>query len=539
MSAVGFVAILAGCSQGRHSNAIPPDVQSGATAQSSGQAPPTFVRAAAETTAGSARVRRLSSQFTQGGDQSDDVCEYGYTWCIIQGQKLNVATWGLGETRPGTVTWTVGPLPSGVTGDFTPKSVTGPPYQTTLPLTAAPGAVVDINPIHVTFTFAASDGKPGYSGSYVPDLNLRVACSDNNAKCPRASIFDNRQGSTPVDVAGSPPPTEHVVIGNEMDLRVDWKKGTGSTTKGTYAADPTNTSFPISWQIPGTADKSYDFTTGNAPTPLGTADTSAADINYYWMSGSTQSGDSVTVDVPLKRSDGKELAYVRGQALYVVAAPTVSNFGPKSYQTNPVLTPSTNPDTLSQGNPTIGYGMTYIFTVQAPSGGAGHIAGVQTVQRQITYVPDSAGYDHGTPGNSTQLDTCALYSAASSIGAGATQSWPLSQPLGDRPAVVIGRASVSPLTDVRIQDYFNTYLMYRPTITAKRKAIWVPLGNMQWQWASRAYRNTAALPWNIGDVPGGNASFTYVTFAGSSAQVPLFSGTYAPQQQACPPIPST
>ncbi|MDP9106466.1 MAG: hypothetical protein M3N49_11115 [Candidatus Eremiobacteraeota bacterium] len=283
--------------------------------------------------------------------------------------------------------------------------------------------------------------------------------------------------------------------------------------------------------------KAYDFTAGNPPTPFSTADTSAPEINYYWMtSGDAQNGDPLTVDVPLKRSDGKELAYVRGQALYAVAKPAVSTYGPSSYQATPLLVPAADPDTLSQG-PEMGYGMTYLFTLQAPPGGDGHFAGVQTVQRQISYVPDDGAYDHGTPGNSVQLDTCPLYSAASSVAAGETKSWPLVAPLGDTPQVTIGRASVSPLTDVRIQDYFNTYLMYRPTMTSRRSAIWVPLGNMQWQWASRAYRNSTNDPWSIGDVPGGNPSYTFVPFAGDSAQVPLFTGTYAPQQQPCPPIP--
>jgi hypothetical protein len=81
--------------------------------------------------------------------------------------------------------------------------------------------------------------------------------------------------------------------------------------------------------------------------------------------------------------------------------------------------------------------------------------------------------------------------------------------------------------------------MYRPTITAARKAIWVPLGNLAWEWASRAFRSNTALPWSIGGIPGGNPSFTFVTFANDSPQFPLFNGTYAPENQTCPPLPAT
>jgi len=81
-----------------------------------------------------------------------------------------------------------------------------------------------------------------------------------------------------------------------------------------------------------------------------------------------------------------------------------------------------------------------------------------------------ASYDHGTPSDETQLDTCVLYSGATSIAANATSSWPLVTPKGDRPDVTIGTAAQSPLTDVRLQDYFNTYLMYRPAITSMRKS---------------------------------------------------------------------
>lgn len=111
-------------------------------------------------------------------------------------------------------------------------------------------------------------------------------------------------------------------------------------------------------------------------------------------------------------------------------------------------------------------------------------------------------------------------------------------PKGDRPDVTIGTAAQSPLTDVRLQDYFNTYLMYRPAITSMRKAILIPLGNVAWQWASRAYRLDKTKPWSIGGIPGGNPSYTFVTSAGPSAQFPLFKGTYKPQQQGCPAVPT-
>ncbi len=84
----------------------------------------------------------------------------------------------------------------------------------------------------MSVTFSPSDGSQGFSGSYDPDLNIRVSCSDNRNACPSASIFDARQMATPVDVAGTPPPLQRVVVGSEMDLRVDWKQGTGYTSKG-------------------------------------------------------------------------------------------------------------------------------------------------------------------------------------------------------------------------------------------------------------------------------------------------------------------
>ncbi|HEX3466761.1 MAG TPA: hypothetical protein VHT05_01530, partial [Candidatus Elarobacter sp.] len=309
-----------------------------------------------------------------------------------------------------------------------------------------------------------------------------------------------------------------------MRFKADWKPATGT---GTYSVSTAN---PPYWHVTDSPIVSYDVTTGLAPVPL---DPTTVQPDFYWTAASSgTAGDPLTLDTALVRSDGQETAFVHAYATYIVQAPT-GTIATKSYQNPPVLAPASDPDTLVQGDPTKGYGITFLFTAKTPAGGAGHIGGTQTVWSQVTWVPDSISYDHGTNG-ATELDTCAFYSATVSVGASATGTWPVSVPQGDRPEVVIGQASASPLTDVRVQQYFNTFLMYRPTITANRKAVWIPLGNLAWQWASRAYRSSVTQPWGIGGVPGGNPSFTFVTPNSNSGQFPIYSGTYAPQAESCP-----
>ena len=413
---------------------------------------------------------------------------------------------------------------SGFTATFTPASYVAPTVSNvnvTADTTVKPG--------NVTFQYGyrvVSGPGPGVGNtSPLPSL---VLCSLASNKCPSAGILDVLTAGTP-DVSGSPPPLQKTVIGQEMKFKADWKSGTGT---GSYTV---STSNPPYWHIPDVAVASYDVTTGQPPVP---ADPTTAQPDFYWTTASSgTTGDPLTLDVALIRSDGQETAFVHANASYLVQRPTVT-YVPTIPQNPPVLSPTVNPDAISQADPTKAYGITFAFVAKAPPGGGGHIGGTQTVWRQITWIPDSAAYDHGT-GGLTKLDTCTFYSAVSSVAANATVSWPLSTPFGDRPNVTIGTASVSPLTDVRIQDYFNMYLMYRPVITTSRKAIWVPLGNIAWEWASRAYRSSTVNPWSIGGIPGGSASYTFVTFDGDSPQFPVFNGLYVPQAQTCPPIPTT
>jgi hypothetical protein len=386
---------------------------------------------------------------------------------------------------------------AGFTATFTPASYV-PPTTSTVNVTAD----TTVQPGNVTFEYGYTVvAGPGPGVGDTPPLPALVLCLLIANKCPSARILDELAPGTP-EVSGSPPPLQKAIVGQEMKFKADWKPGTGT---GSYTV---STVSPPLWRIPDVAVASYDFTTGQPPVSV---DPTLAQPDFYWTTGSPgTTGDPLTVDVALVRSDGQETAFVHANASYLIQRPTAT-YGPKSYQTTPVLTPLSNPSILSQGDPTKGLGITFLFTATAPPGGAGHIGGTQTVQSQVTFAPDSAGYDHGT-GGLTKLDTCTFYSAVSSVAASAEATWPLSSPLGDRPQVVIGTASVSPLTDVRIQDYFNTYLMYRPTITSSRKAIWVPLGYVGWQWASRAFRSNTTDPWGIGGIPGGSPSFTFITF---------------------------
>jgi hypothetical protein len=476
--------------------------------------------------------RRATSDVAPAGAWDGDTADACPNWqtmpCLVQTIASNSYEAAIncnGNTNCPKTSYAAYLIPQpGFTATFTPDSFV-PPALSTVNVTATTA----VKPGNVSFAYGftiVSGAGPGVANtSALPALAL---CSLLSNKCPSSGILDELAAGTP-DVSGSPPPLQKAVIGQEMNFKAAWKSGTGT---GSYTVSTSNLPY---WHIPDVAVASFDLTTGRAPVP---ADPTSPQPDFYWTTSSSgTTGDPLSVDVALVRSDGQETAFVHANASYLVQRPTVT-YGPTLPQNPPVLTPSVNPDAISQADTTKGYGITFAFAAKAPPGSGGHIGGTQTVWRQITWIPDSVAYDHGT-GGLTKLDTCTFYSAVSSVAANATVSWPLSTPFGDRPNVTIGTASVSPLTDVRIQDYFNMYLMYRPTITTSRKAIWVPLGNIAWQWASRAYRSSTVNPWSIGGIPGGSASYTFVTFDGDSPQFPLFSGLYAPQAQTCPPVPAT
>jgi len=336
-----------------------------------------------------------------------------------------------------------------------------------------------------------------------------------------------------------------------MDLTTKWKAGTGS---GIYSFDPSNSAALI-WAIGGTPIKAYDLSVGSAPTQLQASDMNAQEINYYWLRGATASGDSVSVNLPLIRSDGKEYAIPSGVAKYQVIEPVVSKVagvqgplgvGPVDFpRVNPSPSATPNiPTSLSAGMvpyPNNTPGMSYDFEATAPNITGGYVAGTQTIGFKILTQPGNVIV--GGNGYQTQLDGgCPLYDEFVDAPAGTLRKWQSN----DSPVTRLDLFS-STVIELDRHDYFDDYFMWKPySVTASashpaRSAIWVTLGKLSWQWAASAKRNNRSSPWTGPDATADGAGpYIFADPIPESTQLPQWNGSANPQPSpgpSCAPFP--
>ena len=369
----------------------------------------------------------------------------------------------------------------------------------------------------MTVVFAPSDGSQGFNGYYTPDLTLQVACSYNLKTCPKGKILDDVQSASgPVEVSGSPPPLQHVVVGQQMKVSLAWKAGTG-TSGYTYAVATSPSPY---WHIPGNSVESYNLGAGTGPVQLTSSDYSNNPTTFYFLRGANPQGDEFDVDAQFDRSDGREHALVTTRSLYLVDLPNVTKTNWDSLG-HPLIGQVDGYTALGFGNP----GIKYDFRATAPQGGSGLVVAEQVIQNSITVQPASAPTPPSTGFQTTDLDQCIFYAAPVAIAASASATWTSS----DTPSSEL----TNNLTQLTRSDYFTTYFMYRPTSTSTRSSIWVPLGSIAWNWGATASRPSLSVPWTSGTVVN-NGYNAYDQ--GENVSLPHWSGVYppGPPVEPCP-----
>jgi hypothetical protein len=424
-------------------------------------------------------------------------------------------------------------MPSNVSAVPKPQTISGPPYTYSVIFTTA--APPSSTPGYYTYTVISKfipTGSNNPETSGYTAMNY-IGCSVHAKQCPNAEIVDNLQAVKPVVVSsGSPPPAQSVVAGRKMDLATRWQVGTGT---GTYAVSTTYSPYPTKWTISGGADavESYDISTGSAPVPV-PATLTTIEPTFYWIRGSDQvNGDTQTVDTVLERSDKQEYAYPENYARYIIQAPTTTSYIHQIYPIALVGGQSDQQVGLGLGSsPSLG--MTFGVTASIPKNGAGYLAAQQLIANNLTWTPTDPAQPTGT-NFVTELDSCVLYSNATAVKASTSGTWQsYDVPKTELPSEGLG----IPLETTR-QDYFNTFMLYLPQplkAPVARPSIWVPLGQVSWQWSYDVTRTSKTALWT----PAQPLTSYYDTGEADSDVFPIWNNlTYggpAPNDP-CPPVP--
>ncbi|MGA2903289.1 MAG: hypothetical protein ABSD98_05640 [Candidatus Korobacteraceae bacterium] len=328
--------------------------------------------------------------------------------------------------------------------------------------------------------------------------NISLQACFNNAPCPILTIVDTDKKA--IVSSGTTPP-ENFTVGEQVNLQASTQSGTGTITNP-------------QWIIPGNTVKNYTrvasqnaangqvtTTTSGELTPLQSSDLSNPTLSFYWIDGS-YSGTSQPVQLS---------ALVNGIPQNVTAnlnvlKPQVNAFTITTSQVSLIW--NNNTGELLAGTVAGQNGSTWHAEVQSPpSADPGQIAFTQLASVSITGLQDGGVVGvienpDGVPGLDWK-NTAAppalspppadgTYDSPVVIGAGATGT--LDDV--DSPFEVLKVQPSGSAYQVKTQDNFSLYLMYKPTVQNK-STIWVTLNMATWGWNAVADWAANGTAWTL------------------------------------------
>ncbi len=438
-----------------------------------------------------AMTSRVASQVA---DTTVDQCP---SWCVIQGQSVDVTPITDPETKSGTITWSAPGLPTGLTGTFQPTVTAGPPYVTSLTFSASNTILPGTYPYTLSVHFVGNDGS-SYSGG-TPET-MQVVCSNNLNQCPQLEIIEG------AIVISSPAPTPTAIVGEQTRISMRQKAGSGMT--GPYAM-----SSP-SWNPPTQAIKNYSLQrqiTAPVPDSLQSADLQSATITTYM----TNPSKAARFQANATLTSSREVAVVNTTSAFALKAPPMlwtSQTNSVRVGTYPFPNATGTPtpvEALSLGIPTsqttAGIAWTITGGPNPLPGVTGSVDVVQTVNSSQVASPSGCETIGGTNG-AIELDNNLFY--ANVPPAPINSIWQAS----DSPASVLN--SPTSCSSFTRSDSFVDYLMFQST---KSNSIWTPIMSLTWKWSGTASFSSGT--WSLtasqgAGRPTGHSSYLFPAWSG-------------------------